>query len=284
MKRETLRHPKVFDLMARLGIGRPASLGVLTLLWDFVGEQSPEGNVGKFSNGAIATACDWQDDPDTLIQALIDSGFLTQSVEHRLIVNDWPEHCENWVRKKLSRAKKEFCEDYNRTGDSVHRKYDDPAARHRPDTGAPPESLSKPIQTNPNQGNPTGSLAVSCDSAGTTTESSDEFSEYTFATQGKSSSWTLPAAKLAAYIESYPGLDVPLELRKARMWCEDAARKKTPGGMTRFLTRWLNRAADSTSTVARGSPAKSATPSVPTPEERERINQQAARALGTQKR
>lgn len=71
-------------------------------------------------------------------------------------------------------------------------------------------------------------------------------SEFTFPTTGKGSkTWTLPATKLAEYREAYPSLDVDVELRKARQWCRDnPAKRKTAGGMLRFLTTWLNRAQD----------------------------------------
>lgn len=73
----------------------------------------------------------------------------------------------------------------------------------------------------------------------------------TFPANGKGSpAWGLTAAKLAEYRDSFPGLDVPAELRKARQWCIDNPKKrKTLRGMAAFLTRWLSKAQD------RGPPA-----------------------------
>lgn len=63
---------------------------------------------------------------------------------------------------------------------------------------------------------------------------------------GKAKEWSLCASKLAEYRESFPGLDVLAEFRVALQWCRDnAAKRKTPNGMTRFLTRWLARAQNS---------------------------------------
>jgi hypothetical protein len=57
--------------------------------------------------------------------------------------------------------------------------------------------------------------------------------------------WPLTAAKLAEYRASFPGVDVPAELRKARQWCLDnLAKRKTWGGMPKFLGSWLGRAQD----------------------------------------
>jgi hypothetical protein len=74
-----------------------------------------------------------------------------------------------------------------------------------------------------------------------------ELSGYVFPTRGKHRSYPLPAAKLAEYRESYPGLDVHRELAKALQWCRDnESRRKTAKGMPAFLGRWLSGACDRT--------------------------------------
>lgn len=71
----------------------------------------------------------------------------------------------------------------------------------------------------------------------------DERTEYTFELEGKGKkTWTLMQSKLSEYLESYPGLDVRAEIRKARQWIRDnPGRRKTEKGMLAFLTNWLNR-------------------------------------------
>jgi len=61
--------------------------------------------------------------------------------------------------------------------------------------------------------------------------------------------WDLPQRKFDEYDATYSSrLDLPSELLKARQWLRDnPSRRKTPGGMPGFLTRWLNRAMDSNS-------------------------------------
>lgn len=55
--------------------------------------------------------------------------------------------------------------------------------------------------------------------------------------------WPLPAPKLAEWIDTYPRVDVPLELGKARQWLRDnPSRRKTARGMTKCLGGWLSRA------------------------------------------
>lgn len=71
-------------------------------------------------------------------------------------------------------------------------------------------------------------------------------SEYAFPIRGKGAKhWWLPAAKLEEYRESFPGIDVEAEMRKARQWARDnKSKRKTASGMLGFLTRWLNREAN----------------------------------------
>jgi hypothetical protein len=52
--------------------------------------------------------------------------------------------------------------------------------------------------------------------------------------------WPLSASKANEYRESFPGIDVEAELRKARQWALDnPTKRKTARGMAAFLGRWL---------------------------------------------
>lgn len=68
-----------------------------------------------------------------------------------------------------------------------------------------------------------------------------------FPVDGKAGkTWWLSQSKLDEYVACYPALDVPAQIRIARQWCIDhPTKRKTPGGMLGFLTRWLNRAQNS---------------------------------------
>lgn len=117
MKRETLRHPKTYDLAARLNVSRAEALGFLTLLWDFTAEVATQGNIGKWPDGAIAGSCDWRGDPSSFIESLVGAGWIDRSHDHRLIVHDWPDHCERWVKAKLDKLGQSFLECYLAGGD-----------------------------------------------------------------------------------------------------------------------------------------------------------------------
>lgn len=66
-----------------------------------------------------------------------------------------------------------------------------------------------------------------------------------FPTVGKIKTWPLTGVKLDEYRESYPGVDVLAECRKARQWCLDnGPKRKTAQGMPAFLGRWLAKEQD----------------------------------------
>lgn len=63
-----------------------------------------------------------------------------------------------------------------------------------------------------------------------------------FPVDGSLKPWKLPRSRYERYVELYPHLDMPLEIAKAKQWLIDnPSKKKTAGGMLRFLTSWMNR-------------------------------------------
>lgn len=108
MKLEGLDHPKTLDLAALLQVELPTAIGHLELLWAFTGKKAPQGNIGKWPDGAIARACFWMGDPQRFMQSLLQAGLIEADPEHRYIVHDWHEHAPRWVRAKLAKAKLQF--------------------------------------------------------------------------------------------------------------------------------------------------------------------------------
>jgi hypothetical protein len=101
LKLDALEHPKTYELMALLKLSRPCAIGHLELLWAFVGKNSPQGNIGKWSNGAIARACEWDGDADEFVDALVTAKLIDVDDAHRLLVHDWHDHAPGWVRAKV---------------------------------------------------------------------------------------------------------------------------------------------------------------------------------------
>ncbi len=102
MKRGAPMHPKLDNLMDQLGIGRATAVGTLELLWHFTARYAIQGDVGKWSDSRIASACGWEGNPKTLIDGLGKSGWLDLSENHRLLVHDWPDHADQSVRKTIA--------------------------------------------------------------------------------------------------------------------------------------------------------------------------------------
>lgn len=113
VKREAFTHPKLFDFACRLELSRVEAIGYLTLLIDWASDYAPQGDVGKWPNRVIAMACDWQSDADAFIEALVGAGWLDENDDHRLIIHDWPEHAQVWVRAKLAKSGKAFLACYS---------------------------------------------------------------------------------------------------------------------------------------------------------------------------
>ena len=157
MKRETLRHPKTYDLASRLGCSRPEALGFLTLLWDFTADMATDGSVGRWPDGSIAGACDWRGQADEFICALVDAGWLDRDPTHRLLVHDWHDHCERWVKAKLDKAGKKFAtQTVEQTTEPTVEPTTERLCSTRPNQTKP--NQTKPNQTKPNQTPPDASV------------------------------------------------------------------------------------------------------------------------------
>jgi hypothetical protein len=250
MKRETFRHPKTLDLAARLGVDRRSAIATLMLLWDYTGDVAPQGNIGKWSDAAIAAACDWTGDVSIFINALIGSGWLDCDDQLRLVIHDWPDHCEDFVRAKLSRLKKGFCECYGRNaGDSVYKR--------RSDSVATPEQ-QRSIDGAVIPSRPFPSLPVQSSSSSSTTnlgtKNEGEHASDDQATRERSSerdpAWEtiyreyfLPAAKAICR----DGQPLGLELREAVLKASFLA-------ATKFDKEWLLRGCKTTKRKAKSNP------------------------------
>lgn len=118
MKRDAFTHPKLYDLMSRLGCSRPTAIGYLELLWDFAKTHARAGNIGKWSDGTIAKTCEWAGESEQFIAALVDSRWICRSEEFRLVIHHWEDHMEEWVKGILARSGEAVarCPHSNRSG------------------------------------------------------------------------------------------------------------------------------------------------------------------------
>lgn len=67
----------------------------------------------------------------------------------------------------------------------------------------------------------------------------------TYPCVGKVSCWHLVDAQIASWQAMYPNLDIQAECRKAWAWVDaDSSKRKTAGGMMKYLVSWFNRTTD----------------------------------------
>jgi len=133
MKKGTPNHPKTLRFAQMLHIRRRDAVGLLELLFHFVADFCPGGDIGKWPDETIAKAVGWpQKRASELVEALITcgpkdngAGYLERSEAHRLIVHDWDEHAPEYIKKRVRR------------GDVVFARSDDTSADCLPTT--PPD-------------------------------------------------------------------------------------------------------------------------------------------------
>jgi hypothetical protein len=110
LKRHTPQHPKTLELCRLLNISLAQAVGHLELLWHFTAQYAPQGNIGRFTNQWIESACDWQGKPGVLIDAFRRAGWVDDHAndEIRLVVHNWHLHADDAVRKRLARGHEAF--------------------------------------------------------------------------------------------------------------------------------------------------------------------------------
>lgn len=96
-------HPKTKKLIRRLGGGGAFSL---VALWGFAAQYHPQGRLDGMDAEDIALAACWDGDPQALVGALVDVGFLDEEGGVYLL-HDWAEH-QPWVigaKERTERAR-----------------------------------------------------------------------------------------------------------------------------------------------------------------------------------
>jgi hypothetical protein len=108
MKTPAMDHPKMHRLARILNIPRYAAWGLMEGLWNFATRYAPAGNVGKYPNQELADALAWDGEPDKLIDAITESGWLDRHETERLIIHDWHEHAPDYLKKREKKREYTF--------------------------------------------------------------------------------------------------------------------------------------------------------------------------------
>lgn len=108
MKRGTPDHPKMKRLARLLNIEMWGAVGIMESIWHFGMRYCPMGDIGKFSDIEIADAIGWKGSAGELVSALINARWFDACPQNRLLIHDWPDHCDRSVAKYLKENKLTF--------------------------------------------------------------------------------------------------------------------------------------------------------------------------------
>lgn len=82
------KHRKTMRFKRELGIDAPQAVGHLCFLWLWAIDGAPDGDLSQIAVEDIAEVCEWKGNPQDLMNALISSGFVTES----FCLNDWEDY------------------------------------------------------------------------------------------------------------------------------------------------------------------------------------------------
>jgi hypothetical protein len=245
VKRGTSDHPKVDELCALLSVPRYAAVGVLNTLWDWASRYVPQGDIGKYSDVVIAKKIDWEDDPAVLLSALIHTGWIDADEAHRLIIHDWPDHCEDFIHTSLARQTLLFADgtmpkltkltEKERIG--LEEKYKAQASaaqsadRRRSAQNGAQKRPTKPLPSHSQDREPNGSLMgrVPPDELAGTLPLID------------GTDFELSKAQLQEWGKAYPALDIKQQLLAYKAWLNaNPEKRKTRKGQLKSVVYWLS--------------------------------------------
>jgi hypothetical protein len=219
---------KVKLLVQLLKLPRPYVRGLLETLWDVA---HASGNPVLGSADAVEAAAEWPGDRGALFAALRECRLIDERPDESWEIHDYWHHAPEYVKGRL-RKEQQRLRQRDATATVTGRSRDShgngcdvratPSPSPSPTASPIGEACSEPAE-------PASEPAV------------PDPIVLTFPTNGKGGKeWHLRESKLAEYRESYPGVDVLAECRKARQWCIDhPRRRKTADGMPAMLSGWL---------------------------------------------
>lgn len=232
------RKPEVLRIAALTG--RPRAEVVLTLLefWAWTDEQSEDGHLCPVSVLSLSSVCPQLDAP--FVAAMCAVGWLEVDGDDDMTVPNFDHWMGVSAKKRLLEARRKR---FYRNGRKRCPHLVPQNAGQGEDTSVP-----KPGTTEQNRTVIDSAGAESCSEPPKAASEPPAVADavLTFMCVGRgASAWHLTASKLAEYRDTYPGVDVAAECRRAWQWCVDnPARRKTARGMPAFLSRWLAKAQD----------------------------------------
>ena len=156
MKKDTTSKVKFKRLQRSLKLASWQAIGLLESIWHCAITNSPGGDIGRLSNEDIASAIEWEQDADLLVDALVECSWLDADPEFRLIVHNWSKHVPTYLKGAYEKHGKLFADVIAKQ--RAKQLQEQPAkhpAKHDAlegaGEGATYPSLAKPIQAQPSQ-------------------------------------------------------------------------------------------------------------------------------------
>ena len=112
MKQQAYNHPKAFHLAEKLGIEHSWAFGLWNGVIFYASDYAQDGSIGKCPEFHIKRFIGWTFN-QPLFKTLAEVGILDyDETTDCYYIHDWPDHCEERVRKSLIRADKKFADYY----------------------------------------------------------------------------------------------------------------------------------------------------------------------------
>lgn len=247
-------HPKSLRLCAALM--NPLGWAYVIKLWRWCVKFAPSGDLTGYGAEEIEYGLGWTLDGGKLYAALKNARFIEDTADGRVVVHDWMEHQGRALKKMEKDAKRKRISRRTRPTD-VQRTSN--GRRLDVHVTAPVPNLTKPNQTQQDQTRSPEQAPRPADRSSPPARAEGfPITELAFPCDGTTPTWSVTREQLAQWERLYPHLDVLSECRKALAWIEaNVSKRKTAGGMPRYIVKWLNRAQDvggSNLPFARGSP------------------------------
>lgn len=232
-------HPKLLELCFQLTLKKHEAMGHLHLLWHFAMKYASEdGDLSKYNPRSICLAVGWEKDQDTFINGLRETGWIEKK---GFKIHDWDEYTLHY-KLSLERAERQREQARERVRE-WRRRRSNANVTHSNKNVTQCYADTLPNHTLPNI--KTKTKEYSSEVSPIPTEPLSPIF-LTFKTNGTQKEWAMTEKRLLELKELYPGIDVVLELKKAKDWCDrETNRRKTVKGMERFINSWLGRAQNS---------------------------------------
>jgi hypothetical protein len=255
-------HPNTVRLARTLHIAVAHAVGHLVILWSWILDNAPDGDVSAFTSHELAQAAQWPArSADGFVAALRGTGWIDANGG----VTGWFEIAGRDLANRARNTERMRRQRGQGAGRAVHVQHTcDARATHPLPSPPAPSPLPKPLFSSSPPAPLTGEAvppAVGDGESGRQPASVDPATgtdgdvvvlEFPVKGAGQGGTWPLTASFLAELGQAYAGIDALAECRKAKLWIDaNPERRKTSKGMKRFLAGWCDRAQAAPRLVAR---------------------------------